>query len=365
VAHRLTWRLPSACGTMPETECYVPPGKPAICSVNRAAIVKWAVLLLSMSIAAPVSGAAQRNRSLRARVFLPDGSPSQSIKIRLEGAEGEIIRDSFTDSTGNFEVRNLSSSTYTVVVPSDDRTYATATERVEITRYSPDVVAINVYLSPKEQGATRRKGESHTISAREATTSIPKPALRAYNRSVNLLKRGRTQQAIEELKRAIAIFPEYVKAYNDLGVAYIKLDRIEEAIRALEKSAALDPGAFNPRLNLGIANVRRQDFASAEPHLRLAAAIDASAPLAHLYLGITFWKTGRVDEAEDELLKALSLGGGDIAVAHYYLGQLYARRDRIADAIAELEAYLKDRPEAADAPRVREQIAELRPRQRR
>jgi Flp pilus assembly protein TadD len=182
---------------------------------------------------------------------------------------------------------------------------------------------------------------------------------------VTLLKRGRTQEAIEELKRAIAIFPEYVKAYNDLGVAYIKLDRIEEAIRALEKSAALDPGAFNPRLNLGIANVRRQNFAGAEPHLRLAAAIDASAPLAHLYLGITFWKTERADQAEDELLKALSLGGGDIVVAHYYLGQIYARRDRIADAIAELEAYLKDSPEAADASRVRQQIAELRPRQRR
>ena len=218
---------------------------------------------------------------------------------------------------------------------------------------------------PKEQSATRRKGESHTISAREATTSIPKPALRAYNRSVNLLKAGRTQQAIEELKRAIAIFPEYVKAYNDLGVAYIKLDRIEEAIRALEKSAALDPGAFNPRLNLGIANVRRQDFAGAEPHLRLAAAIDASVPLAHLYLGITLWKTGRADEAEDELLKALSLGDSDIAIAHYYLGQLYARRDRLAEAVAELEAYLKYKPEAADAQRAREQIAELRSRQRR
>jgi Flp pilus assembly protein TadD len=334
-------------------------------SANRAAIVKWAALLLCIGVAAPVSEAAQRNRSLRARVFLPDGSPSQSIKIRLEGAEGEIIRDSFTDSTGSFEVRNLSSSTYTVVVPSDDRTYATATERVDITRYSPDVVAINVYLSPKEQTATRRKGDRHTVSARETTTSIPKPALRAYNRSVNLLKRGRTQEAIEELKRAIGIFPEYIKAYNDLGVAYIKLDRIEEAIRALEKSAELDPGAFNPRLNLGIANVRRQDFARAEPHLRLAAAIDASAPLAHLYLGITFWKTGRADQAEDELLKTLSLGGGDIAVAHYYLGQIYARRDRIGDAIAELEAYLKNRPDAEDALRVRQQIAELRPRQSR
>src|SRR5258707_3413768 len=97
----------------------------------------------------------------------------------------------------------------------------------------------------------------------------------------------------------------------------------------------------------------------------MAVEIDASAPLAHFYLGITLSKTGRLDEAEDELLKALSLGDSDIAIAHYYLGQLYARRDRLGEAIAELEAYLKYKPEAADEQRVRQQIEQLRSRQRR
>jgi Flp pilus assembly protein TadD len=329
--------------------------------VNRVAPPEFVLLFLSCAL---VGGAAQRDRSLRARVLLPDGSPSQSVKIRLERAEGEIVRDSYTDSNGNFEVRNLGIGMYALVVPSDDRLYATATERLEITRYSPDVIVINIYLTTKEQTDTRRKGDRRTISAREATTRIPKSALQAYKRSTRLLRDGKTEKAIEELKRAIAIFPEYVQAYNDLGIIYMKLDRVDEAIRALDKSAQLDPGAFNPRLNLGIAYVRRQDFIGSEQHLRSAITIDASSPLAHLYLGIAFWKTNRADEAEDELLRAIALGGSDIAVAHYYLGQLYVRRDRIADAIAELEAYLKDKPEAADAPRVRQQIAELRPRQR-
>ena len=354
----------SACATIPETSYRNPSEKSAMCMAKRYAIFQCVVLLLSITVTAAVS-APQRDRNLRARVLLPDGSPSQSVKIRLERSEGEIVRDSFTDSTGNFEVRNLGTGMYTLVVPSDDRVYATAAERVEITRYSPDVIVINIYLSPKEQTTTHRKGDRHTVSAREGTASIPKLALRAYKRSVRLLEQGRKEQAIKELKRAIAIFPEYVQAYNDLGIVYMKLDRLDEAIRALEKSAALDPRAFNPRLNLGIAYVRRQDFVGAEPHLRSAIVMDGSAPLAHLYLGIALWKTEHADEAEDELLRAISLGGGDIAVAHYYLGQLYARRDRIADAIAELEAYLKDKPEAPDAPRVREQIAELRPRQRR
>jgi Flp pilus assembly protein TadD len=332
-------------------------------SLHRMSFFKCATVALALAMI--VTGSpGQPNRSLRARVSMPDGSASQSIKIRLEGNEGEIIRDSFTDSTGNFEVRNLSTGIYTIVVPSDDRTYNTTTERVEITRYSPDVVSISVYLNPKEESAPRRKGERGTISAREANDSIPKQARKAYNRSADLSRHGKTQQAIEELKRAIAIYPEYVQAYNDLGVAYIKLDLIDDAIRALEKSTVLDPKAFNPRLNLGIANVRRQDFASAEPHLRLAVAIDSSLPLAHLYLGITLWKTARSEEAEEEFARALSLGGSDIAIAHYYLGQLYASKNRIAEAVAELEAYLKQKPDSDDAQQARQKIAELRSRQK-
>lgn len=334
-----------------------------MCILDRALIAKCAAVALAVTVIG--AGAPwQRNRSLKARVSMPDGSASQSIKIRLEGSEGEIIRDSFTDSTGNFEVRNLSTGIYTIVVPSDDRNYSTATERVEITRNSPDVVSISVYLNPKEESRTRLKNGRHTVSAREASDSIPKKARQAYDRSVELSNRGETRKAVEELKRAIAIYPEYVHAYNDLGVAYIKLDLIDDAVRALDKSISLDPKAFNPRLNLGIANVRRKDFARAEPPLRTAVTFDASAPLAHLYLGITLWKTNRENEAEDEFARALSLGGRDIAIAHYYLGQLYADKDRIAEAVAELETYLKQKPDSDDAQQARQKIAELRGRHR-
>jgi tetratricopeptide (TPR) repeat protein len=295
---------------------------------------------------------------------MPDGSTSQSIKIRLEGSEGEIIRDSFTDSTGYFEVRGLNTGAFTIVVPTDDRRYGTTVERVEITRYSPDVVAISVYLNPRDENGTRLKGGGRTVSAREANGSIPKKARQAYDRSVDLSRHGKTEQAIEELKRAIAIYPEYVQAFNDLGVAYIRLDLIEEAISSLEKSITLDPNAFNPRLNLGIANVRRQDFVRAENPLRVAVSFDASAPLPHLYLGITLWKTRRAEEAEDEFGRALALGENDIPIAHYYLGQLFADNGRISEAVDELETYLKQKPDSDDSQRARQKLAELRGRQR-
>jgi tetratricopeptide (TPR) repeat protein len=140
----------------------------------------------------------------------------------------------------------------------------------------------------------------------------------------------------------------------------MKLDRMEDAVLALVKAVSLDPKSFNPRLNLGIAYMRRQDFSSGEPHLRQAVGIDSSSALAHMYLGILLSKVSKPDEAEDELHRAVSLGGADLAVAPHYLGQLYIGRDRIVEAIGELEAYLKEKPNAEDAQRVRDQIADLR-----
>src|SRR5262249_28194891 len=148
------------------------------------------------------------------------------------------------------------------------------------------------------------------------------------------------------------------------GIAYIKLDQVDDAIEALIKAVSIDSKAFNPRLNLGIAYMRKLDFAGSETHLRAALALDSSSALAHMYLGIALEKQGRFDEAEDELLRALALNKTEVAIAHYYLGQLYVKRQRVADAIAAFEAYLKEKPDAADAPRIREQITDLRSRGR-
>src|SRR5215471_6453770 len=152
--------------------------------VTQTFILRSASVLLAVSVL--TAGVfAQRNWSLKVRVLLPNGSPSQNIKVRLEGPEGEIIRDSFSDSTGNFEVRGLSTGRYTIVVPSDDRTYATTAEHIEITRYSPDTVSISVNLNPLEERKSVKAGR-HTVSVREAEESIPKKAREAYKRSVDL-----------------------------------------------------------------------------------------------------------------------------------------------------------------------------------
>ncbi len=335
--------------------------------LNRSSIlsvpfVGVAIGCLALAIA---NGQVQRLKTIRVRVIMPDGSPAQTVKVRIEGSEGETVRDGFTDSNGSIEAPNLRVGPYTVTVPSNGQSYETSTERIDVNRVSPDVTVVTINLNPGDDASKRRKGERPVVSAGESEGSVPTKAREAYNRASRFAKENKPLEAIRELERALEIYPRYLQACNDLGVAFMKLDRVEEAVRILTRAAAIDPKAFNPRLNLGIARVRGRDFAAAEPDLRAAISLDASSPLAHMYLGVALAKTERGGKAEEELLRAISLGESDVAIAHYYLGELYASHDRTSEAIAELEAYLKQQPDSSDASRVRQEIARLRSHQKR
>jgi regulator of sirC expression with transglutaminase-like and TPR domain len=79
-----------------------------------------------------------------------------------------------------------------------------------------------------------------------------------------------------------------------------------------------------------------------------------------MYLGIAAVGLKEISEAETAFLNAVKLGGDSIAQAHKYLGGIYWARKENKKAVAELELYLKMRPNAPDAERLRKTIEELR-----
>ncbi|HYJ47550.1 MAG TPA: tetratricopeptide repeat protein, partial [Pyrinomonadaceae bacterium] len=62
---------------------------------------------------------------------------------------------------------------------------------------------------------------------------------------------GQSREAIESLKQAIALRPDYAEAHNSLGVAYYKLKRYREATAAFTEAIRLKPDFALARYNLG------------------------------------------------------------------------------------------------------------------
>ena len=82
-----------------------------------------------------------------------------------------------------------------------------------------------------------------------------------------------------------------------------------------------------------------------------------------MYLGISLYYLREVEAAEASLRSAIAIRDGEsVALAHRYLGGIYAQKKRNSEAAAELEKYLELVPKAPDADRLRATIEDLKKR---
>jgi tetratricopeptide (TPR) repeat protein len=279
-------------------------------------------------------------------------------KIRLYTVtRGEI--STMTDTNGNFLFRRLSPGTYTIIIDGDND-YEAVNERTNIIQAgrsmgsTEEIIPVQIRL--KLKASTVIKPE--VVHAELA--NVPKPALDLYNSALKLANDGKNKAAIEKLNQAISAHPNFMLAFNELGVQYQKIGELEKANEALQSALKISPKAFAPLVNHGIVLVRLKRYAEAEADLREALKEDDKSAIAHFYLGRALAYLGRFDDAEKELNTAVTLGGDQMKEAHRYLGAIYHARGDTERAIAQLETYLRIAPNAEDADAVRQLIRQLK-----
>jgi tetratricopeptide (TPR) repeat protein len=295
--------------------------------------------------------------TIQGHVYLPAEPPGGAIiKVKIESTNSSGL-SVIADVNGGFTFRNLEPGPYYLTVDAgEDFEIFKETINIdrETSRYGQRIVTIPVYLRLKPNN----RSSAATIDA--SLADVPKAALERYNKARELARAGNGQAAIEELKAAISLYPEFAIALNELGVQYLKLGRLDQALEAVRSAVKYAPEAFSPRLNYGIALLNKKEFTKAEEELRRALKKNEASPTAHMYLGMTLISLRNHDEAEKELQRAVTLGGSEMSLAHYYLGGIYWGRREYKRAADELETYLKLAPQAPDAERVRKTIKELR-----
>lgn len=299
--------------------------------------------------------------TLQGRIYFPSGQRSDvRVQVKLESyIAGEL--SVLSDSNGSFRFSGLSPGTYTVFVDAGDQ-YEIARETVFI-----DTDGSNIRLPPTSRLYTvqitlqlRRSEATKRGVVNVALTTIPSGARDLYQKALESARAGDSKKAVEQLQSALAIYPNFPLALNELGVQYLKLKQADKAAESFVAALKLSPDEFTPRLNYGIALVEEKNFREAESQLREALKKNGSSPSGHLYLGITLISLHDYVQAEKELLRAVNLGGDNMSLAHYYLGGIYWRRKENKAAADELELYLKLAPNASDAARTRATIKELR-----
>jgi Flp pilus assembly protein TadD len=323
-----------------------------------------AVIGLSVALACTVFAQTSRNvfgtdrqGSIRGNVVLPNGAPvSGAVKITLKVMRGDLIVV-YTDEQGRFELGNLAAGQYTVEAEADrDRSFDITRESVQVPKGGP--VLITIYLKLKADAV--KPAAEKTVSVAMLDQKVPAAAKREFDKATRLARAGKSDESIEALRRAIAIYPDYLIAHNDLGAQLLEREQFDEAENELRKATTIDPNAFNPAFNLGIVLVRQNKFADALASLDRSLTIEPSAPGAHLFAGIASMRLGDDERAEKDLKSAYELGGTTYADALFHLGQLYMKKGQRELALKSFESYLHDSPNAANAAQVERLIARLR-----
>ncbi len=169
----------------------------------------------------------------------------------------------------------------------------------------------------------------------------------SYTRAVELHASGDLEAALLELERAIALNPQFTRAFLEAGDIYIEMAQYEIAERQFAKAVRSEPRNFMAQYRHGQVLHHLGQLEDANRAFLRALSIRPADYDANIGISIVLLELGRVEQ---------SLPYGQRAVrseppsgrARMHLGNVYAALDRHEEAVVEYQqaAELMDAPTA-------------------
>jgi len=161
-----------------------------------------------------------------------------------------------------------------------------------------------------------------------------------FDRGLSFDIRGKLNEAIEEMEKAISFCPNFAEAYNKLGDFYQKKGWLTKAIEMYKKSIELDPKIENSHFDLGCAYARTGKYLEALAELDKALSIDPNHFEIFSQKGFVFLEMGLYSEAIESLRKAILKDPMDI-MACFVLGIAFLKVNKQPDAFRQFEKVIE------------------------
>jgi len=349
-------------------------------------------VLLPVLWLAGASAAAQNPGAftLRGQIVGPPVQVSGNLEVVLERSVDHSVAKTYTDSSGNFEFRNIEAGRYDVVVKADG--YETARQYVEVGNSLADSVGLAAAeaadptaLANAPPGVIgpifvvlRRKSAIPGVESDAETEAAPaviaeltqkysRKLADEYAKALEFNRKGETGKALERMEFVVKQAADLPVVRNSLGVLYQKAGRRRDAEREYNAARKLNPQLTAALLNLGSLYLEEaEDSAALGPIatgrilddaldvLEAAVKLQPDSALAHYLLGVANYQSSFDEEAEAGFKRAFELER--MPPARLMLAHIYARQTKWTDALTQLDAYLKENPNSPD----RAQVLEMR-----
>jgi Tfp pilus assembly protein PilF len=326
------------------------------CVVERN--VKRLVVALVVGLAVAPAVAAQDKKHYRVvgRILQSDGTPfCEAIPvIFLNGAYTPFHAQASVGSDGSFKFGKIPPGTYTLAaaVPRRGEMRRTIEVGPGFADSKGNVIADIAF----DRTVSLKKKD--TVSAAEL--SVSESALREFRKAQDCLSRRDVPGAIERLKKAVELSPQFAVAWNLLGTIAYQTGKFEQAEDYFRRALQQDSDLYAPLVNLGGALLAlKRDQEALDVNLNAVKTMPGDA-LAHAQLGKNYYYLGRLDEAETHLKRAKTLDPSHFSCPQIVLIEIYVKRNQLRAAIAETEEFLKLHPDSEYVPRLRQLLEAAR-----
>jgi len=319
----------------------------------RRVVVLLTSFLIPCMYAQSGSGSQDRTGSIRVRVT-PGDARTCNIRatVSLVSTSGAHIAEDLTNSDCEVYFVNVAPGSYHVTV-SGAGIENSDSDRFDLDSRRRQDLEINItHTKEADHGAA-----GPLVAA--VDLNIPEGARREFDKANQFVAKGNWQKAIERLNKAIAIYPDYAGAYNNLGVVYGRLGDRTRNLEALQKAVSLNDHFAPAYLNLARMAIADRDLVQAEALLDKAVAIEPTNSQMLVLLANTELLNHHYDQALANCRKAHSGAQGPHAVAHYVAARVFEYENRPTDAVAELQTFLSEETPGPRADMARKEITAL------
>lgn len=309
---------------------------------------------------------------LQGKVITPSGiQPTNPVRVKLT-FNGRAIHDTFTDLSGRFSFPGLSRGTYQLTADGDGINFETTSVYAEVSAWgsAPQSFTQDIQLRPIARKPVQQAGVINAF-----TQDVPSAAKEALATGLKLAGEGKTEAAVENMRKAIQIFPDYFDAHLQLGNAYLKTEQFKDAIAELDLARQINPNDERTYQSFGLLLMKQKNFAVAVAVFAEAARLNPENPtnpvmrataLIHQAANIdesvpsTEDRNYLLSRAEVAISQASSLSENRLKPDSMTLALFYELKGDPERAATELESYLRKTPQLKHSAPLQNEIKRLR-----
>lgn len=290
-------------------------------------------------------------------IFQDERAAGNQIRVELLNDSEVPVGTTFTDSEGRATFHVSVPGQYMVRVSGTPIQGTTAeTIRIEEMDKSRSVF---VHVKPRSDASSTVSKPNAPQVTSAAELRVPSDARKAFHKGMEAWEHSDFPKAAEQFEKAVAIYPEYDTAFNNLGVMYYQMGQTERARTAFEQSVALNDK--NPDADRNLARILIHDgsYSRAEGLLKKSLMVEPLNPVSLTLICVADIQTGDDDGALLNAHKVHQLPHEGYAVVHYVAGQALEHKGQPEAATTEYETYLRESPNGAEASQVKSALTRL------